>query len=88
MQWEREIKNVFPVSIRVDVKNQRGVLASVAATISDQDANIDTVSSDDRDGQVAAMDFTIEVHDRVHLARLMRRLRKVDAVVKVSRKKG
>ncbi len=88
VQWEHEIKSVFPVGILVQVKNKRGVLASVAATIAEQDANIDTVSSDDRDGQVAVMDFTIEVRDRVHLARIVRRLRKVDAVVKVSRKKG
>jgi len=88
VQWEREITSVFPVNVRVDVKNQRGVLASVAATIAEQDANIDTVGLDDRDGQMAAMDFTIEVHDRVHLARIMRRLRALDSVVRVSRRKG
>ncbi|HYA37619.1 MAG TPA: bifunctional (p)ppGpp synthetase/guanosine-3',5'-bis(diphosphate) 3'-pyrophosphohydrolase, partial [Candidatus Methylomirabilis sp.] len=47
VQWERDIQGVFPVNIRVEVKNQRGVLASVAAAIAEQDANIDTVNFDD-----------------------------------------
>ncbi|MGE5241920.1 MAG: RelA/SpoT family protein [Bacteroidota bacterium] len=88
VQWERDIKGVFPVSIRVEVKNQRGVLASVAATIAEQDANIDTVNFDDRDGQYTAMDFTLEVRDRVHLARIMRRVRALESVVRINRKKG
>jgi len=76
------------VSIRVEVKNQRGVLASVAAAIAEQDANIDTVNFDDRDGQYTAMDFTLEVRDRVHLARIMRRIRALESVVRINRKKG
>jgi RelA/SpoT family (p)ppGpp synthetase len=88
VQWEPEIEGVFPVSFRVEARNQRGVLASVAAAISEQDANIDTVSFDDRDGQFTAMDFTIEVRDRVHLARILRRIRALEAVVRINRKKG
>jgi RelA/SpoT family (p)ppGpp synthetase len=88
VQWEPEIEGVFPVSFRVEVRNQRGVLASVAAAISEQDANIDTVSFDDRDGQFTAMDFTIEVRDRVHLARILRRIRALEAVVRINRMKG
>ena len=88
VQWERDIKGVFPVSIRVEVRNQRGVLASVAAAIAEQDANIDTVNFDDRDGKYTAMDFTLEVRDRVHLARIMRRVRALESVVRINRKKG
>jgi RelA/SpoT family (p)ppGpp synthetase len=88
VQWEREIQSVFPVNLRVEVKNQRGVLASVAAVISEQDANIDAVSSDDRDGHLMTMDFTVEVRNRAHLASIMRRLRAVDTVVRVNRRKG
>jgi GTP diphosphokinase / guanosine-3',5'-bis(diphosphate) 3'-diphosphatase len=88
VQWEREIQSVFAVNLRVEVKNQRGVLASVAAVISEQDANIDAVSSDDRDGQLMTMDFTVEVRNRAHLASILRRLRGVDTVVRVNRRKG
>jgi RelA/SpoT family (p)ppGpp synthetase len=88
VQWEEGTEGVFPVNVRVEVKNQRGVLASVAATIADQDANIDNVQFEDRDGQYTTMDFTVEVRDRVHLAAIMRRIRGLETVVRINRKKG
>ena len=86
--WEQGIEAVFPVTIRVEVRNQRGVLASVAAAISEMEANIDSVTFDDRDGQYTAMSFTVEVKDRIHLARIMRRIRSQEAVVRLTRMKG
>ncbi len=88
VQWEANTEGVFPVNLRVTVKNQRGVLASVAAAIAEQDANIDTVSFDDHDGVYTTMDFTVEVRDRVHLAAIMRRIRQLETVVRINRKKG
>jgi len=88
VHWADAIDAVFPVSIRVEVRNQRGVLASVASTIAEQEANIDTVNFDDRDGHYTSMDFTVEVRDRAHLARIMRRIRSLEAVVRINRKRG
>jgi RelA/SpoT family (p)ppGpp synthetase len=88
VRWEPKIERVFPVSFRVEVRNRRGVLAEVASTISEQDANIDTVNIDDRDGQYTAMQFTVEVRDRVHLASILRRIRALEAVVRIQRMKG
>ena len=88
VRWANDIKTNFPVSIRVEVRNQRGVLASVAATIAEQEANIDQVNFDDRDGRYTSMEFTIEVRDRQHLARIMRRIRSLEAVVRINRKRG
>jgi len=88
VQWEKDIKGVYPVYFRVETKNQRGVLASVASVISEQDANIDSVSFDEHDNQFTTMDFTIEVRDRVHLAHIMRRIRALESVVRINRKKG
>ena len=88
VQWEQDIEGVFPVGFRVEVKNQRGVLASVAAAIAEQEANIDTVSFDDRDGRYTTMDFIIEVRDRAHLAKIMRQIRSLETVARINRKKG
>jgi guanosine-3',5'-bis(diphosphate) 3'-pyrophosphohydrolase len=88
VHWEQHIEGVFPVNIRVEAKNQRGVLAQVASVIAEFDANIDTVSIEERDVLNTAMDFTIEVRDRVHLAAILRRLRAFDFVIRLSRMKG
>jgi len=64
------------------------VLAQVAAVIAEFNANIDTVNIEERDVLNTAMDFTIEVRDRVHLAAILRRLRAFDFVIRLSRMKG
>ncbi len=88
VQWERDIQGIFPVSFRVEVKNRRGVLAAVSAAISEEDANIDALTFDDRDSEYTTMDFVVEVRDRVHLARILRRIRALESVVRINRKKG
>ncbi len=74
--------------MRVEVKNQRGVLAQVAAVIAELDANIDTVNIEERDGLNSAIDFIVEVRDRVHLATILRRLRALEPVIRINRMKG
>jgi RelA/SpoT family (p)ppGpp synthetase len=88
VRWERKVEGTFPVGLRVETKNQRGALATVAAAISDCDANISTMSVEERDAHNSAMDFTIEVRDRVHLARILRRIRSQEPVIRVARTKG
>ena len=75
----------FPVEIRVDMANRRGVLATVAAAIADMGANIENVNIENRDGLDAALIFVVGVHDRVHLARIMRRVRGIGDVSRIAR---
>ncbi|MEX2523669.1 MAG: bifunctional GTP diphosphokinase/guanosine-3',5'-bis pyrophosphate 3'-pyrophosphohydrolase [Gammaproteobacteria bacterium] len=86
VEWERNIKGTFPTNIRVDVTNQRGVLAKLATTISDMEANIVHVENMDRDDRYTTLKFVVEVNDRLHLARLMRRIRKLRHVSRISRR--
>ena len=88
IEWEPDADAVFPVNIRMEVKNKRGVLASVASAISDLESNIDAVAFEDKDGQNTTMDFTVEVQSRQHLAKIMRNIRTQDSVIRLSRKKG
>lgn len=87
VEWAEEVQAEFPVEIRVDVENRRGVLATVAATISDTNTNIDNVSLDDRDGTICSILFTLEVRNRYQLAHIMRRLRTLDMVLRIVRGK-
>ena len=47
--------------------------------------NIDKISSTDKDFQFTYVDLDLHVESRVHLARIMRRLRGIDSVRRVSR---
>lgn len=88
LQWEKQTSGEFPVEIRVSVSNQKGVLATVAAAIAQMEANIENVSLDDRDGHYPDLTFLMNVHHRQHLARIIRRIRAIDEVTKISRSKS
>ncbi|MDD5328736.1 MAG: bifunctional (p)ppGpp synthetase/guanosine-3',5'-bis(diphosphate) 3'-pyrophosphohydrolase [Sulfuricella sp.] len=90
VEWDPEApKKAFDVNIKLVVANQRGVLAKVAAAIADAGSNIDNVSMEEVDGSAyTTMNFTLQVENRVHLANVMRSLRKIQEVVRIARVKG
>ncbi|WP_372722685.1 bifunctional (p)ppGpp synthetase/guanosine-3',5'-bis(diphosphate) 3'-pyrophosphohydrolase [Immundisolibacter sp.] len=88
VEWQPASDSRFPVDIRVEIEDQRGQLATLAATISDMDCNIASVQIANRDGIHAVATFTLEVRDRVHLARIMKRLRTIKSVRRIIRKRG
>ena len=88
VQWEQNSDNEFPVDLRVEVANRRGVLATVAATISDMDVNIENVEIKERDGLSSTLRFTVDVKDRNHLAHIMRNVKRLDMVSRISRVRG
>jgi GTP pyrophosphokinase len=86
VEWAPETKKLFNVNIRIVVKNERGVLAKVAAEIADSDSNIDNVEvAPDSGDQYATMNFTLQVSNRVHLAKILRSLRRIPEVVRITR---
>jgi len=84
--WSEDIAREFPVDIVVHAKNQRGVLATIAVAVSETDSNIDNVIVDERDGGYSDLRLTIEVTGRQHLAQVIRRLRRVDLIERITRK--
>jgi GTP pyrophosphokinase len=88
VQWAEEVAGEFQAKIRLRVKNERGVLAQLAATIADMGSNIEDVGFEDRDGTATTADFVISVRDRDHLARIMRRLRRIPVVMHITRVLG
>ena len=86
VEWESTIDGDFPVEVRVDTANQKGVLATVAATIADTGANIENVTMDNSEGSHATLNIVIGVTDRVHLAHIIRRIRNINEVTRIMRK--
>ena len=87
LRWDENIAGEFKVIITVEVANQRGVLAALASAIADAEANIGNITVDPRDGRYNNVIFSITVRDRVHLARVMRRIRANNVVLKLYRNK-
>jgi GTP pyrophosphokinase/guanosine-3',5'-bis(diphosphate) 3'-pyrophosphohydrolase len=88
VEWDTQAQGEFPATIRLELMNQVGTLATVAATISRMDANIENVQITNQDSQLSTDVITLLVKDRVHLAAVMRELRKLSVVVRISRIKS
>jgi GTP diphosphokinase / guanosine-3',5'-bis(diphosphate) 3'-diphosphatase len=89
VEWAPDTKKLFPVNIKMLVSNQRGVLATVAAEIAETGSNIDNVSLEPGDSSAySIIHFTLQVANRLHLAQIMRSLRRIQEVIRITRLKG
>ncbi len=88
VEWSADAVGDFPVEIRIEILNQRGSLATVASTISELNSNIENVTVVDQDDRICVDLITLTVKDRVHLAKIMRRLKELSIVVKITRVKA
>src|SRR5215469_13099988 len=85
VSWQTTPDREFSSEIRVYVVNRTGVLAAVAAAIASTETNIDHVSIDEQDADTAVLTFELRVRDRRHLARLVRVIRRMPDVTRVTR---
>ncbi|HTN93273.1 MAG TPA: bifunctional (p)ppGpp synthetase/guanosine-3',5'-bis(diphosphate) 3'-pyrophosphohydrolase [Gallionella sp.] len=85
--WDKNITRSFDVNIKLLVADHRGVLAKVSAAIAEAEANIENISFT-HEGEYSGLHFTLEVNNRLHLANIMRGLRKIPEVVRIIRVKN
>jgi len=83
--WDKNITRAFDVNIKLLVADQRGVLAKVSAAIAEAEANIENINFT-HEGEYSGLHFTLEVNNRLHLANIMRGLRKIPEVVRIERR--
>ncbi|MBI2311831.1 MAG: bifunctional (p)ppGpp synthetase/guanosine-3',5'-bis(diphosphate) 3'-pyrophosphohydrolase [Betaproteobacteria bacterium] len=87
VSWDPNISRPFEVCIKLVAANQRGVLAKLAAEIANAGSNIENISMDG-EGAYTTVHFTLQVSNRLHLAQVMRNLRRIPEVVRITRAKG
>jgi GTP pyrophosphokinase len=89
VEWAPDTRKLFSVNIKLVVSNQTGVLAKVAAEIAQNGSNIENVSLEPGDSSAYTdIHFTLQVSNRLHLAQIMRGLRRHPEVIRINRLKG
>ncbi|RJX30148.1 MAG: bifunctional (p)ppGpp synthetase/guanosine-3',5'-bis(diphosphate) 3'-pyrophosphohydrolase [Oxalobacter sp.] len=84
--WAEELNRRFESPLSVYAMDEKGLLARIAAVLSEGDANITNVGMEEGRGETfTKLKFIIQVENRDHLARLMRRIRHVHGVTKLAR---
>lgn len=88
VEWDQVIDetNEFPVELLLSARNQKGTLSKISSTISSVGCNIEHVNVETQDSQMSRNTFIVTVKDRQHLAQLIRKLYRLDRVVKVKRR--
>ena len=87
VDWKRSVKGEFHSEIQVRTLDRVGLLAEVAGRISGTHTNIDHVRVD-TEGDASALMFRVKVRDRKQLAQVVRSIRSIPGVVRVSRSAG
>jgi len=85
VQWAHDASGEFSCEVKLEIENKSGLLARTATVISDCGADIENVYMEDRDGFSMSLLYLIKVNDRKHLAKLMRRLRRITNVMRIAR---
>lgn len=85
LRWDENIQQTFPVLIFVEAMDEPRLLAKMAATIADAEAEISDVRVQNQGGQHYQFIFKLAVRDRVHLAKVLRHLRHIPAVTRITR---
>ncbi|MFZ9666702.1 MAG: RelA/SpoT family protein [Steroidobacteraceae bacterium] len=83
--WAEQPGRMFGCELRVEVQNRMGVLAAVASAIAGTETNIDHVELEERDTDTSVLVFEVRVRDRQHLASVMRVIRRMPDVLRLSR---
>ncbi len=88
VQWDPVPGRLFDVNVRLTAANQRGVLARLAAEISEADSNIEHIETEERSSSAyTTIVFTIQVRNRMHVAQVFKRMRRIPEVVRLTRLK-
>ncbi|PCJ46235.1 MAG: bifunctional GTP diphosphokinase/guanosine-3',5'-bis(diphosphate) 3'-diphosphatase [Moraxellaceae bacterium] len=85
IRWAKEIEGEYPVELRVNIENNRGVLAMLASILSQADTNIENINLDEKDAHLSVVTLQIAVKNRTHLANAIKQIRKAKSVTKVTR---
>ncbi|MHB0818289.1 bifunctional GTP diphosphokinase/guanosine-3',5'-bis pyrophosphate 3'-pyrophosphohydrolase [Stutzerimonas stutzeri] len=88
LSWSKDVTGEFNVELRVELEHQRGLIALLAGSVNAADGNIEKIGMDERDGRISVVQLVVSVHDRVHLARVIKKLRTIQGVIRITRVKA
>jgi len=87
IQWADKVEGEFQTELCLDVLSKRGVLATIANTLAENDVNIQNVDIDERDSRHHTIIFLLGIQNRDHLAKVIKNLREISLVTRVVRVK-
>ena len=85
VRWDPAVNQEFSVELRLELEYEKGIIAILAATITNEDANIERIGMIEKDARLGIVNVVISVRDRVHLAQVIKRLRLIKSINRIVR---
>ena len=85
MSWDEEPQGEFKASLRIELFNHQGTLATLTNNIASCDSNIIGLQTEEKESNIYFVDLELTTYNRVHLANVMRKIRIMPEVQRVSR---
>ena len=87
VEWDKDVSGDFTVELSVELEHHRGMIASLATAVTVMEGNIEKISMMEQDSRCSIVQLLLSVRDRVHLARIIKRLRVVQGVHSIVRRR-
>ena len=87
VEWDKDVSGEFTVELSVELEHHRGMIASLATAITAVEGNIEKISMMEQDSRCSVVQLLLRVRDRVHLARIIKRVRVIKGVHSIIRRR-
>ncbi|WNO09291.1 bifunctional (p)ppGpp synthetase/guanosine-3',5'-bis(diphosphate) 3'-pyrophosphohydrolase [Teredinibacter sp. KSP-S5-2] len=87
VNWSLNVTGEFQTGVRIEVRSERGIIATLAARVAQTGTSIEGIQVEERDAEHSVITLTLSVTGRVHLAQVMRTIKTMSSVTKVHRSK-
>jgi GTP pyrophosphokinase/guanosine-3',5'-bis(diphosphate) 3'-pyrophosphohydrolase len=85
VEWDNKPEAEFISEIRIEIINHQGVLARLTSSIATTGCNIDGLKTEEIDANIYFIDVALTIRNRKHLADVIRHIRKMPDVQRVTR---
>ncbi len=86
--WDEDPSKHLSTRLEITLDNEKGALGAIMIKIAEADSNIINITTKDGGMNISKVQATIQVEDRDHLAKVIRKLRTIRAVHRITRVKS
>ena len=83
--WAETGDRDFDVCLEIEVSASRGIIASLATSAAKDDANVEKIDVSEKDARLSVVNLEISVLNRIHLAQVIKSMRKIPGVIRLNR---
>jgi GTP pyrophosphokinase/guanosine-3',5'-bis(diphosphate) 3'-pyrophosphohydrolase len=86
VKWDETADREYIASLKIELINHQGALAKVTNLIAKTNSNVEHLNTEEKESNLYVIYADISVKDRIHLARVIKKLRTLPDVQRISRK--